>query len=141
MLGPDGPDEYPSFNGWTPPARRSEIDDFAVDDALAVLDGDDASLVRQVAVAIRAGRYRGGSLPHGGHRAGSGWGKTEFPPGWDEQDIISWVRGVSDDPSNGRPARGGFELTGTYRGVTGRLVVSTDGHAWWISTAHPLPVS
>ncbi len=72
MLGPVSVDEFSAFRQWTPPALRSEIERFTELDAGFVLDGD-------------------GTGGHGYHRHGFGIKPDEFPPGWDEYDVVDLV--------------------------------------------------
>lgn len=125
MLGPDTPDEFPESGGFRPPARRSEIDDFTHEDAEMVLDLTEDG--------------------HGGHRWPGAPDKTPFPRGWAEQDIVDWVRAVTDAPTRTYPhdpdnPRGPFTILGTHRGVTGvvqvRPVIGSPS-SWYIATAYP----
>lgn len=121
MLGPDTPDEFPEFNGWRPPVRRSEIDTFDHEAAIEILDGRIP--------------YDG----HGGHRHGSNRGKAEFPPGWSEADVADWVNAVIDHPVDAYDAGRSVAIHGAYRGVRGVAYLQTDGRGtWWVATAMPL---
>jgi hypothetical protein len=78
MLGDVTPDEFPVINGFRPPVSRAEIDEFSLDDALILLDGD----------GIPGG--------HGYHRNGLGIKSSEFPPGWGEREVMTWYVGIRD---------------------------------------------
>jgi hypothetical protein len=120
LLGPEGPDEFPEFNGWRPPVKRSEIDAFTEDQAEVLLDGDGTP---------------GG---HGYHRFGLGIKSDEFPEGWGVPEVMQWVHGITDHPTWGRPTRNGFVLYGAFNGVEGAAYVRREhGNRWSISTAHP----
>lgn len=120
MLGSHGPDEFPEINGWRAPVRRSQIDEFDDTAALGILDG------------------RIPNDGHGHHRFGSGRGKSEFPEGWGENEVIQWVREVMDFPGDIVADPDGFDIYSEARGVRGKVCVRTDGHGtWWIATAYP----
>lgn len=141
--GPIPSDEFPEFGGYQPPAHRSEFDEFDDEDANSVLDGDlSPAESRALAARIRAGRWdRSESLPHGGHRSGTGWGKSEFPAGWAERDVCEWVCAIVDNPTRAEPDDQGFILSGAYRGVFGELRDSPVGrHSWAIGTAYPVGI-
>ena len=122
LLGPDTPDEFPSFDGWQPPAARSEIDAFTVDQAEVLLDGDGTP---------------GG---HGYHRAGLGVKSNEFPFGWDVAEVVAWVLGITDQPTFGHPTPSGFALYGSFADVEGIVRIRREiGIGWVIATAYPLP--
>lgn len=116
MLGPDTPDEFPEFNGWRPPVLRSEIEDFDELDAEILLDGDGSG--------------------HGGHRHGSGMGKTEFPHGWGKREVVEWVRWVIDQPVDGYPDGDGFTIYASHPEAPGAVWVRRYGR-WLIATGHP----
>jgi hypothetical protein len=66
----------------------------------------------------------------GGHAFGTGRpGKTEFPEGWDDQDISEALAAVADRPSKVSPDLTGrnFITEGIHRGVTVQAVVRPDG--------------
>lgn len=140
MLGPNTPDEFPMFDGTMPEVRRSEIGEFDADDAISVLDGDVGPAESgRIARLVARGQWRG-SKPHGGHRAGTGWGKTEFPAGWSVSEVVDWVNALIDTPMEVREHESGrgFILTGTYRGVRGEAVVTPINRAVsFIATAYP----
>lgn len=111
-------------------------------DALLVLDGGvtpDES--RAIATSVRAARRRGNRyivMEHGGHRHHTGWGKSEFDPGWGEAEVVDFARAIVDHPVNAVAGPRGFRLYGAYRGVPGVVVVNTTGwHVWYIATVHP----
>lgn len=122
MLGPVGDDEFPKFNGYQPPARRSEIQEFTEDDAYALLFGDGSG--------------------HGHHAHGEGIKDSEFPPGWREKEVMEWVRNIVDNPTSAEPAGRKldkeFDLFGTDGRVSGRVCVRHD-RTYYISTAYPDP--
>lgn len=125
MLGPEGPDEFGDFNGYTPPALRSQIDEFTIEDALAVLYGDGTP---------------GG---HGGHAHGTG-GKSELPPGWTAEQVQDWVNSILDNPANAAPSLvrpGAFSLHGSYDGLAGVLQIRPIRGAarpmWHIAAVYP----
>lgn len=144
MLGPNTPDEFGKFAQYTPPALRSQIDNFRIEDAKSVLDGDMTpeerrDIANNVRAALR-GRSDMPRLPHGGHRHGTGWGKEEFDPGVGEGGVVDWVRAIIDDPADVRPAPWGvgFIVAGVYRGTRGEVVVRHAGeNAWIIVTSYP----
>lgn len=120
MYGGDGPDELPEFDGWRPPARRNQIEEFTTDDAAILLDGDGTP---------------GG---HGYHRHGLRVKASEFPAGWGVAEVTSWVRGIVELPTWGHATRSGFVLYGTCAGVEGLVQVRREGdRRWVISTAYP----
>ncbi|OCB42945.1 hypothetical protein A5721_26210 [Mycobacterium vulneris] len=145
MLGPDTPDEFGEFNGYVPPARRSQIDDFSHDDALSVLDGDvTPAESRAIARRVAAGDTDV-EIPHGGHRAGTGWGKSEFGPGFTEEQVIDLVRAIIDNPTDVLPnpkIADAFELRGSHEGQAARVYVNPVGPgiaAWYVATTYPEP--
>ena len=148
MLGPFGEDEFDPINGWRPPAKRSQVDDFNKIDAASVLDGDVGPIKsRQIAAKVKAGLWdaasdQDGKLPHGGHRFSTGWGKDEFPPAWRERDVIEWVRAIVDKPMDGHSEGRGFMLSGTHNGVSGEIHIAATGEPgiWYIATAYPTGV-
>ena len=140
MYSGDGPDEFGDFNGYRPPAKRSQIDDFGPVDAELVLDGyETPDKRRQVARVIASGRWTG-RKPHGGHRHNSGWQKSEFPEGWGAADVTEWVHSIMVAPSGARPTVEGFELLGSHRGVRGTVKIAPvlGTQSWYVSTAHPV---
>lgn len=74
----------------------------------------------------------------GGHRSGLRIsGKTEFPPDWDEDQIMTAIRSVATDP-DGAPRKqnnGRWRCEGTRDGVALRVILTGDGA---VHTAHPL---
>jgi hypothetical protein len=147
MLGPNTDDTFGRFGDYQPPALRGQIDDFSVADACSVLDGDvtteeSARIVKAVRETVR----RGAPLPkrpHGGHRYGTGWGKTEFDPGFTEEDLVDLVRGIVDNPTNVVPDPDlidAFVLYGTHNGVLVVVHVNPVGSgvpAWYVGSAYP----
>ncbi|OBC11428.1 hypothetical protein A5784_35105 [Mycobacterium sp. 852013-50091_SCH5140682] len=146
MLGPDGDDEFGEFDGYTPPATRSQIDDFTTEDALSLLDGDvtpeESRRIAGLVAKAASNPDFDYSPPHGGHRYGSNWGKSEFDPSWQESDVQDWARAIIDNPTSARPAGppgAGFILSGYYNGTAGELVVRQVGrNSWMIVTGYPL---
>ena len=122
MLGAGTADEFGEFDGYRPPALRSQVDEFTADDAKHVLDYDP-------------------DTEHGGHRYGSVHGGDVFPPGWVEADVVEWVCAVVDGPADAwpRPDGKGFTLRGSHRGVVGVVNIRPTGalNGWYISTAYP----
>ena len=121
MLGADGPDEFPRLGGRKVPFRRSDIEEFDLLDAEILLDGDGSG--------------------HGLHRHGSGAGKSEFPPGWGEREVVDWVNAIIDNPQQGKVLDDnlGADFYGIAQNVAGVVVVRRHGR-WFIATAHPLPL-
>ncbi|MCU1673448.1 MAG: Bacterial EndoU nuclease [Frankiales bacterium] len=73
----------------------------------------------------------------GGHRPGLGKpGKTEFPAGWSDDDIISCVMQTAMRPERVEVTRGQFAAFADYDGATVKVVISVDGD---VITAYPLP--
>lgn len=151
MLGPDTADEFGRFGAYNPPALRSQIDDFTPADALSVLDGDvtpeeTRTIARAVRDAIRAADPLP-KRPHGGHRWGTGWAKSEFQPGTTEQDVVDMARRSIDAPTSVVPDEsvpGGFMVMGTYRAQQVTAAVTPVGPgiaAWYIATVYPLSLS
>lgn len=71
----------------------------------------------------------------GGHLHGLGRpGKTEFPPGWDEDDCIDVVIAVARNPQDAVDRGDSWRVTGTHRGVVVRAFVRYDGT---IAAGHP----
>ena len=97
------------------PAR---IKDLAPERRVHILDGDGPS--------------------SGGHRSGTGKaGKTEFPPHWTDDDIISRVMQTAMRPEKIELQKhGSFRLTARFDGVTVAAVVARDGS---VVTGYPLP--
>lgn len=120
MLGPETPDEFSMFNGWQPDVRRSEIETFDINDATALLFGDES-----------------GHGFHSGDLVGVP-GKSTFPPGFTPQDTVDWVNAIVDDPKGIRRVRedGSFVLFGSYRTIEGVVYVRYLGR-WAVATAHP----
>jgi hypothetical protein len=94
----------------------------------------------RIAHAVKVAKRHGASmppLPHGGHRCGTGWGKTE--PGVGEEEVIDWVRAIIDNPTDVRraPRNAGFVVVGS-QGTRGEVIVLPSGeNAWYIGTAYP----
>jgi Bacterial EndoU nuclease len=80
----------------------------------------------------------GPGTPGGGHRHGSGRpGKTEFPGGWEDEDILSAVEEVARQPDSvERQPNGRWRVTGQRDDVSVTAVVLPDGRIW---TAWPEP--
>lgn len=144
VAGETSEGSFGSFRGWTPPAQRSDIEEFTESDAVELLDSvlprdRRRAIARQVARAGRDGTplpYR----PHGGHRYGTGWGKNEYPKGWGTTEVQEWVAAVLARPADAYLDKpNGFTLYGTYLSVAGvvRIIDNYDG-TWGIATAHPL---
>lgn len=118
-----GDDDFPEFYGYKPPALRSEIQEFTREDANLILYGDNYS-------------------DHGHHAFGQDYpGKTEFPEGWYENEVIEWVRAIIDHPSDAIPdPKGiGFVLFGEHHEVYGKVAINKDSeHSYLIATAHPV---
>ena len=119
MLGLMTPDEFPTIRGYAPPFKRSDIDPYTLEDALATLDGD------------------GTPEGHGGHRHGSFRGKNEFPAGWDEYDVQRWTNGIIDHPQMYDPADDGVNIYGTSGGVEGVVMVRTNWGIIYVATGFP----
>ena len=118
MHGPATPDAFNAIDGRQPLFRRSEVEEFELIDAEAVLDGD--------------------STGHGFHRSGLGVKDDEFPAGWGEQDVVDLVNAIIDAPSDGFPrGRRRYSFLGAYRDVTAVLRIRNDGYGWRIATVHP----
>lgn len=65
----------------------------------------------------------------GGHLSGTGRpGKTEFPPGWDDEDVCEALQAVATRPESTDSRPGGkWLVTGIYRSVEIEVVVRSDG--------------
>lgn len=147
MRGPDTPDAFGSFGDFVPPALRSQIDEFTAADAEMLLD-DSMDAVRRTSLAalVRRAIERGRRLPsrpHGGHRFGTGWAKSEFPAGWGEAEVLDWVYMLVGRPLRIAPLEGSqrsFQILRQFNDVFGvvrvRPVVEV-ANSWYISTAHP----
>lgn len=151
MLGPDTADAFGRFGDYEPPALRSQIDDFTLADALSVLDGDvtpeqSRRIANEVREAIRTGKPLP-ERPHGGHRHGTGWVKSEFQPGTTEQDVVDIARRSIDAPNSVDPDKavpGGFVVMGTHDGQQLAVAVNPVGlgiAAWYIAAIYPLSLS
>jgi hypothetical protein len=84
----------------------------------------------------RAKHILDGDRTGGGHRAGTGEGKSEFPSDWSDDKILD---SVSDVAKNGKPVGPGRSpgttiKTGTVDGVEIETVVNSDGS---VRTAYP----
>jgi hypothetical protein len=88
----------------------------------------------------RATHILDGDATGGGHRHGTGRpGKTEFPGGWTDQNIVSVVVRIARSPEAVQLQRNGrWRAEGNHDGVDIAVVVMPDGRIW---TAHPLPGS
>ncbi|PQM45447.1 hypothetical protein [Mycobacterium talmoniae] len=121
MLGPNTGDELPTFNGWAPPALRSEVETFTENDANIVLDGD-------------------GTGGHGYHRSGLGIKPDEFPPRWGESEVVDLTNAIFDRPSDGTPGvrTQEFSVYGTWREVPSVIRVRYEENTGWrIATVYP----
>lgn len=142
MLGPNTDDEFGVIGDYEPAVRRSEIRTFTHDEALSVLDGDDPDRVVAIRDEIRAAIRNGESytVPHGGHRHGTGWGKNEFDPGWDGPEVLDFASALIDTPIAIIESEFGFKVYGVYRGRRGVVVVNHDGsgsRGWHVVTTYP----
>jgi hypothetical protein len=52
-----------------------------------------------------------GDMRGGGHRHGANRGKSEFPHSWSDDDIISAIEDVANDPASTRVQAGGDVLS------------------------------
>ena len=80
-----------------------------------------------------------GDATGGGHRPGRGLpGKSEFPPGWSDDQIIEAIEAVANDPASSRrvEANGRAVATGRRGGVELRVVVERDGRS--VVTGYPI---
>jgi hypothetical protein len=67
-----------------------------------------------------------GDATGGGHRAGSSRpGKTSFPVGWIDEQIIAHIEAVANDPASSRRVQGNgrIAIDGTRQGVEIRVIV------------------
>lgn len=74
----------------------------------------------------------------GGHRSGANIpGKTEFPAEWTDDEVISVVEEVANDPGSSRLVQPNLRirLDGVRRGISVRVIVENDGVT--ICTAFP----
>ncbi|MDQ3611875.1 MAG: EndoU domain-containing protein [Actinomycetota bacterium] len=72
----------------------------------------------------RTGRPSNG----GGHRPGTGKaGKSEFPPGWDDERIIKTVMQTARQPEHGAPDDGSYVVRARVEGILVQVVVRPDG--------------
>jgi len=85
---------------------------------------------------ILDGEVRSNGSFGGGHRPGTGYpGKSEFPSGWSDEQIMHHISDVATDPhSTVRPGRGGdVFVQGTRDGVDIQVLIR-NGQIW---TAYP----
>ena len=137
MLGPGTPDEFGRFGDFEPPATRSEIEGFSIEDAVVTLEGDgsyEAALLRHNGDTAKARMDAG----HGYHGYRLGIKMSEFPEGWSPADVVDFVNAIVDRPSwaEDDPAAEGFYLYGAYRGQVGTLAIRPYGR-WMIATVIP----
>jgi hypothetical protein len=80
---------------------------------------------RYVVTAQRRVHILDGDRTGGGHRAGSGGGKSEFPAAWSDDAIIDAIEEVANDPASARaPGRNGkIRLTGVRGGLSIAVIV------------------
>jgi len=72
----------------------------------------------------------------GGHRAGTGKGKSEFPASWSDDEIIERVMKTAMRPEHvGSRPNGSLEAWATHDGVHIKVAVSRDGQ---VITAYPV---
>lgn len=134
MLGPDTPDDFGEFEGFLPPAARSAIERFSIEDAIIALDGAgtyEAALQRHNGDVAKAK----GDVGHGYHRYGLGIKRSEFREGWSEADVVDLVNAIVDNPSwaEDDPSAAGFYLYGAYGEQFATLAVRPYGR--WIVAA------
>lgn len=68
----------------------------------------------------------------------TGWGKSEFDPGWGGADVVDFVRAIVDNPTGIAATTLGFKLHGTHRGTPGIVVINrAGGSRWFVATAYP----
>jgi RHS repeat-associated protein len=74
----------------------------------------------------------------GGHRHGTGRGKSEFPAEWSDEKILDNVKGVANDPASSREKQGNgrIRVEGERDGVRIRVIVNPKNNG--VVTAHPL---
>jgi hypothetical protein len=94
--------------------------------------------VRYSIPAACQGHILVGDAKGGGHRYGAGQGKSEFPSSWSDNDILTMIIQVADEPaSSSSPAKSGrLKITGTCRGVWIRVIA--DPASWTVITGYPL---
>lgn len=126
----------------------NKVEPLSVEDAVEILDDNiknDADR-RRIADAwrrwARAGRQGADPRPHGGHRSGTGWGKDEFDPGWNDADVIAWVRGILEGEGSSVSAHDfipdAYTVVGNSRGIRGIVHAHpTGGGDWFVATAYP----
>lgn len=95
-----------------------------------------AMSVQRLAMVVQRAKVSGHRRTHildgdatgGGHRYGSGGGKSEFPRSWSDDKIIKAIEAVSVDPAaRAEPSYGGkTKIVGVYDGVSIRVIVSGD---------------
>jgi hypothetical protein len=74
----------------------------------------------------------------GGHRAGTGNHKTEFPATWSDDEVIAAIEAVANAPGSSRKRQGNGRLRveGRYRTLRIRVIIDRDDATIW--TAHPI---
>lgn len=78
-----------------------------------------------------------GNAKGGGHRHGAGWGKSEFPSGWSDAEILTRIEEVANDAASiSTSARlGRLRIIGTRNGV--KITVIADPGNWAVITGYP----
>ncbi len=92
---------------------------------------------RYVVTASRRIHILDGDRTGGGHRAGAGKGRSEFPAAWSDDVIINAIEAVANDPSSARaPGRNGkILLTGARSGLS--ITVVADPSNGSVVTGYP----
>jgi hypothetical protein len=88
--------------------------------------------------ADRRAHILDGDATGGGHRAGSGFGKNEFPPDWSDNQIMDAVPDIATDPTLRwlTQPNGNIRVEGTRHGVDIRVILNPRRN-FDIWTAHP----
>jgi hypothetical protein len=78
----------------------------------------------QVSIARRA-HILDGDASGGGHRYGTGKGKSEFPKTWTDDEIIDAIEDVANDPTSARKQQvnGNLRISGTRNGVLITVII------------------